>query len=551
MQRRHNPISTEFGNMTDFPASQLEEEDLPFPFDDDQGEDGGVWTLPPAIAGYDIEQIVLDINKFTANHGYAVSRKRSDVPFYVIDSTGAEKKHYAQTTLQCVYGSVYKDTSKNINKSGNSVSRNLTTIKTDCQFVLKIKRVRATLQWKPYEVVCDVHNHTKAGPGALAAHRHLTPLDRARAIDLLSNHHSASTVIEILRAEKDALGEDFIVTRQDLVNLGVEAKAGWLMGENSTQALLDHLRFTNTPFDHWMDDERHLEGLLIVNPMGLALARAYGHVLFMDCTYKTNKYRMPLLHIVSSASTNHSYTIAYGWLRTETTAQYTRALTAFKHLIGPKGIPTSVVVTDHEVALINALMEVFPSWIRLLCRWRITGNIVAKGRNKTPDELWKPFILRWKELTQSPTEEILEARIRAMEDDYGQDPDAPLFYAWNYCKDKLQNRKFFVACYTDQYMTFGEVNTSRVEGSHAAMKKRVKSATGDLLHVTAAISRYAAGKEREILERINFEKTHRTVRQGKLFDDVSDTKSLHEGCVRSCSNKMSLGTMLRGAALFC
>jgi hypothetical protein len=257
--------------------------------------------------------------------------------------------------------------------------------------------------------------------------------------------------------------------------------------------------------------------------MGLALARAYGHVVTIDCTYKTNRYRMPLLHIVSSAATNQSYTIAYGFLRTETTDQYTRAMHAFKGLIGVEGLPTKVVVTDHEVALIKALQAVFPDWMRLLCRWHITGNIVASARHKTPDDIWQPFLQRWKLLTRSFTEAIWMEGIEKMDCDYGDasTSDEQILKAWEYCKDKLENAEFFVACYTDRHLNPGEVNTSRVEGSHSAMKTRLRTATGNLLHAVSAISRYASRKEKEVLQKIDYQKAHRTVRQGKLFDNVS------------------------------
>jgi hypothetical protein len=62
---------------------------------------------------------------------------------------------------------------------------------------------------------------------------------------------------------------------------------------------------------------------------------------------------------------------------------------------------------------------------------------------------------------------------------------------------------------------------SRVERSHAAMKQRVRVATGDLLHGTSAISRYATRKEKDILNKINYQEARRVVRQGKVFDEVS------------------------------
>lgn len=71
--------------------------------------------------------------------------------------------------------------------------------------------------------------------------------------------------------------------------------------------------------------------------MALARARAYGHVMFIGGTYKTDEYRMQRFHIVFMASTDDAFTVAYGRLHTEFTERYTRALV--KPLTGPEVHP--------------------------------------------------------------------------------------------------------------------------------------------------------------------------------------------------------------------
>lgn len=106
-----------------------------------------------------------------------------------------------------------------------------------------------------------------------------------------------------------------------------------------------------------------------------------------------------------------------------------------------------MVITDHDVALINALDTVFPAWVRLLCRRHITGNFVAKARDKARNEMWKPFIQPWKELPLSATEAILEEIIGRMQADYGNasTTDDPLLKASGMLSGHTGNRRCFVA----------------------------------------------------------------------------------------------------------
>ncbi|KAL0239519.1 hypothetical protein GEMRC1_009627 [Eukaryota sp. GEM-RC1] len=70
----------------------------------------------------------------------------------------------------------------------------------------------------------------------------------------------------------------------------------------------------------------------------------------------------------------------------ETQQDYTWALQQFRDL---SNIVPGVFVTDRELALMNALNEVYPETKHLLCLWHIKKNIEAKGMKyiKDPQEL--------------------------------------------------------------------------------------------------------------------------------------------------------------------
>ncbi|XP_058192141.1 uncharacterized protein LOC131309542 [Rhododendron vialii] len=60
----------------------------------------------------------------------------------------------------------------------------------------------------------------------------------------------------------------------------------------------------------------------------------------------------------------------------------------------PNALP-SVIVTDRELALTNAITNVFPHATNLLCRWHIGNNMLAKGRKMFDDKMWEEFICSW------------------------------------------------------------------------------------------------------------------------------------------------------------
>ncbi|KAI9907330.1 hypothetical protein PsorP6_003616 [Peronosclerospora sorghi] len=74
-----------------------------------------------------------------------------------------------------------------------------------------------------------------------------------------------------------------------------------------------------------------LESLSHVNPQTRAIGRTiynekrcvelalkYPYFLVMDCTYKTNRFRMPMFHVIGITSFNTSFTVAVPFIREET-----------------------------------------------------------------------------------------------------------------------------------------------------------------------------------------------------------------------------------------
>ncbi|KAJ0599025.1 putative MULE transposase domain, FHY3/FAR1 family [Helianthus annuus] len=63
-----------------------------------------------------------------------------------------------------------------------------------------------------------------------------------------------------------------------------------------------------------------------------------------------------------------------------------------------------VIVTDMELALMNACEKVFPNATRLLCRWHISQSIFRNCKSFfTTDHDWNIFNIMWNALIQSQT----------------------------------------------------------------------------------------------------------------------------------------------------
>ncbi|XP_038693805.1 uncharacterized protein LOC119991532 [Tripterygium wilfordii] len=96
----------------------------------------------------------------------------------------------------------------------------------------------------------------------------------------------------------------------------------------------------------------------------------------MDATYKTNRYSMPLLEIVSVTATNMTFCIAFVFLHSEKVFNYTWAL-----------------------------------------RWHIYRSILSKYRSSiTDNETWNAFFKMWTKLLESETENAYVCNLADLEE---------------------------------------------------------------------------------------------------------------------------------------
>ena len=153
-------------------------------------------------------------------------------------------------------------------------------------------------------------------------------------------------------------------------------------------------------------DTETVTDLFFAHPTSLNLLHAFPKVLLMDCTYKTNRYRLPLLEIVGVTSTDMTFSVAFAYLQYEKEDNYTWALGILRSVMDENTLP-SIIVTDRELALMNAICMVFPATKNLLCRWHIGKNVLANCKKtfETKDK-WEMFIMSWNMLVMSSSKEV-------------------------------------------------------------------------------------------------------------------------------------------------
>jgi hypothetical protein len=69
---------------------------------------------------------------------------------------------------------------------------------------------------------------------------------------------------------------------------------------------------------YFLDNSGHITLLFFAHPNSLSLLKQYPDILLMDCTYKTNRFHMPLLNIIGCTNLNRTFFIAFIFMSGET-----------------------------------------------------------------------------------------------------------------------------------------------------------------------------------------------------------------------------------------
>jgi len=96
----------------------------------------------------------------------------------------------------------------------------------------------------------------------------------------------------------------------------------------------------------------------------LNLLRRYPDIALADYTYKTNRYKMPLLSIIDIGLPDTNFPCRVSFLGGEHQDDFEWAMNAFKLVAG---INIHTWPTDRQLALKNTVKVTFPNCQQLLC----------------------------------------------------------------------------------------------------------------------------------------------------------------------------------------
>lgn len=237
----------------------------------------------------------------------------------------------------------------------------------DCPMMVLGTFKRSLEAW---ELSVAENNHNHEASHSISDHPSLRKLNTTQSQDLevMTNAGQPPRVIRSVIQQSDP---QLSLRLRDIYNARAKYRLAKIAGRTPIQALLEDLISSDTFHQHKTDENGHVTHLFIAHPTSISLFRQHHDILLLDCTYRTNRYKMPLLNIAGATGMNTTLQLALVFLCAETKEDYTWALTSLQDMLSPDGNSPSVIVTDRERAPISACQAVFPEAHHILCRWHV------------------------------------------------------------------------------------------------------------------------------------------------------------------------------------
>lgn len=410
----------------------------------------------------------------------------------------------------------------NLERRPDTRKRQFRSMKSGCKFRIEA-RCHLDGSWT-LEVAHHGHNHRRFPLGTFFEHRQL---DSTASRRLRSLADESATPVHI----HATLQREFPVYRAWLTRRRVADLVADHRGRrgcyNDVEAVLADMRANRHPEDIinvMVDTHGRACGVFFSTRDAQCLTRRFLSTFALDCTYKTNLYKLPLLEIVGTTATGRTFTSAVVLMVSESTAWYEKALETWRDFMGfdRDQFEPRTFFSDRDAALRAAMDTVFPDTKKLVCLWHIMRNILAgkhalslaETREFTKD--WVETVLKWTE------DEYRAARVNlALKYRDGR------FSGVRAVADHAieQDGSQFILCYTKQCRTLGIKATSRAESKHASLKNRLQTSKGDIVALTNAVR-----------DAMNAEWTEVTAALGKdMLDNCSRFPVMFEGLARNVS----------------
>lgn len=251
--------------------------------------------------------------------------------------------------------------------------------KTDCKACMHVKRRQEDGRW----IICSFikeHNHEIFPDQAYYFRGH-------RNLDLGNSNPDGLHAIRertkrmfVTMSRKSGGYKKLEHQKGSVVNQLVSAQH-LALEEGDAQVMLDHfmhMQDENPNFFYAIDlnEEQRLRNVLWVDAKSRLDCSNFGDVVFFDTTYIKNEYKLPFAPFIG---VNHHFQfllLGCVLVADETKSTYIWLMRAWLRAMG--GHAPSVILTDQDNALKEAIAEVFPDSRHCFCLWHIFSKIPEK-----------------------------------------------------------------------------------------------------------------------------------------------------------------------------
>ncbi|KAL5169636.1 Protein FAR1-RELATED SEQUENCE 5 [Glycine soja] len=181
--------------------------------------------------------------------------------------------------------------------------------------------------------------------------------------------------------------------------------------------------------------------------------------LLEHSTYKTNRYRLPLLDFVGVTPMAMTFSVEFAYLESERVNNIVWALERFRGLFLRNDRLPVVIVTDRDLTLMNAVKTVFPKCTNLLCRFHIDKNVKAKYKSLIGQKnVWDYVMDNWGTLVDCPSEQQFAESLQKF-----QIACSPWPMFVDYVNDTwiIPHKEKLITAWTNKVMHLGNTTTNR------------------------------------------------------------------------------------------
>ncbi|KAH1265974.1 Protein FAR1-RELATED SEQUENCE 5 [Glycine max] len=273
-----------------------------------------------------------------------------------------------------------------------------------CGYSFKIrgKLVHGGEGWT-VKLICRIHNHelAKTLVGHLYAGR-LTNDEKNIIADMTKLSVKPRNILLTLK-EHNA---NSCTTIKQIYN----ARSAYRSSIRGDDTEMQHLMrlLERDQYIHWyrLRDQDVVHDLFWCHPDAVKLCNTCHLIFLIDSTYKTNRCRLPLVDFVGVAPTGMTFFAGFAYLEGERMNNLVWALERFRCLFLRNDRLRVVIVTDRDLALMNAVKVVFPECTNLLCRFHIDKNVKAKCKSLIGQKnAWDYVMDSWGNLVECPSEQ--------------------------------------------------------------------------------------------------------------------------------------------------